>query len=167
MLWNFSLVKYNPTCWILRVLRNVLYSGGRGEWRVWKEFAPQLQVDSQRVVMSNEISLMNRSQKLNAYHKRCWGDVREEVNRHASTDEYSCGQVGKTLAAAPAGRVGSSIEPNHHSSLFKVRKTLLQVRTETLTGEVYSIWTIGKTVIKMTGSDLLTYKINQNQSFQQ
>lgn len=68
------------------------------------------------------------------YHKRCRGDVREEVDRHPSADEYSCSQAGEALAAAPAGRVGPGVITNHHSSLLKVPKTILQVATETLPG---------------------------------
>lgn len=68
------------------------------------------------------------------YHKGRGGDVREEVDRDSSADEYSRSQAGETLAAAPAGRVGASVVPNHHPSLFEVPNTLLQVATETLSG---------------------------------
>lgn len=72
---------------------------------------------------------------LSDYHKGCRGDVREEVNRHPSACKYSCSQAGKASAAAPAGGVGPGIVTNHHPSLLKVPKTLLQIVTETLSGK--------------------------------
>lgn len=50
----------------------------------------------------------------------------------ASADEHSRGQAGESLAAAAAGRVSPGVVTNHHASLLKVPKTLLQVATETL-----------------------------------
>lgn len=52
------------------------------------------------------------------YHKGCRDDIREEVDRHPSADEHSCSQAGEALAAAPAGRVGPGVVPNHHPSLL-------------------------------------------------
>lgn len=75
-----------------------------------------------------------KHRKPSDYHKGRGGDVREEVDRDSSADEYSRSQAGETLAAAPAGRVGASVVPNHHPSLFEVPNTLLQVATETLSG---------------------------------
>lgn len=66
------------------------------------------------------------------YHKGCWGDVREEVDRNPPADEDGRSQAGKALAAATAGRVGPGIVANHHPSFLKVPKTLLQIATETL-----------------------------------
>lgn len=70
--------------------------------------------------------------RLSDYHKRSRGDVAEEVDRNAPADEDGGGQAGKALAAAAAGWVGPGIVANHHASLLKVLKTLLQVATETL-----------------------------------
>lgn len=75
-----------------------------------------------------------KHRKPSDYHKGRGGDVREEVDRDSSADEYSRSQAGEMLAAAPAGRVGASVVPNHHPSLFEVPNTLLQVATETLSG---------------------------------
>lgn len=75
-----------------------------------------------------------KHRKPSDYHKGRGGDVREEVDRDSSADEYSRSQAGETLAAAPAGRVGTSVVPDHHPLLFEVPNTLLQVATETLSG---------------------------------
>lgn len=72
------------------------------------------------------------SWRLCDYHKRCRGDVGEEVDRNAPADEDGCSQAGKAFAAAPAGGMGPGIVANHHASLLKVRKTLLQIAAETL-----------------------------------
>lgn len=54
------------------------------------------------------------------------------MDRNPPADEDSRSQAGKALAAAPTGRVGPGIIANHHPSLLKVPKTLLQIATETL-----------------------------------
>lgn len=59
----------------------------------------------------------------------------EQVDRHPPADEDGCCQAGKAVAAAPAGGVGPGIVSNHYPSLLKVLETLLQVATETLSGE--------------------------------
>lgn len=69
--------------------------------------------------------LQNKIKSWRDYHKRCGGDVREEVDRNPTADENSCSKAGKVLTAAPAGRVGSGIVSNHHPSLLEVPKTLL------------------------------------------
>lgn len=75
------------------------------------------------------------SWRLCDYHKRCRGDVGEQVDRNAPADEDGSSQAGKAFAAAPAGGMGPGIVANHHASLPKVRKTLLQVAAETLSKE--------------------------------
>lgn len=54
------------------------------------------------------------------------------MDRNTPADEDGCSQAGKAFAAAPAGGMGPGIVADHHASLLKVRKTLLQVATETL-----------------------------------
>lgn len=54
------------------------------------------------------------------------------MDRNAPADEDGCSQAGKVFAAAPAGGMGPGIVANHHASLLKVRKTLLQIAGETL-----------------------------------
>lgn len=57
------------------------------------------------------------------------------MHRNPSADEHSGSQSGELLAAAPAGRVGSVIVADHHSSLLEVPKMVLQVATEALSRE--------------------------------
>lgn len=73
--------------------------------------------------------------RLSDYHKRSGGDVGKEVDRNAPADEDGCRQAGKAFAAAAAGWVGPGVIADHHASLLQVRKTLLKVAAETLSGE--------------------------------
>lgn len=156
-LQNVNVAEHNTTCWATRVLCNKLY----GEWvrstfYFLEEFASQpstLTADYLTWLRNPIVSCIGGSNP-SAYHKGCRGDVREEVNRHSSADEYGCSQGGKLLAAAPAGRVGPSVVPNHHTSLFKVPNTLLQVATETLTRKVWTFMKVKRK--KQTCLDTLT-----------
>lgn len=73
------------------------------------------------------------------YHKRCRGDIREQMDRNISAEEHSSRQAGKVLAAATAGGMSPGIVPNHHPSLLQALKAVLQVATQALTGETNEV----------------------------
>lgn len=52
------------------------------------------------------------------YHIWSGRDVTEEVDRNTSADEHCCSEGGKSFTAATAGRVSTSIEPDHHPSFL-------------------------------------------------
>lgn len=58
------------------------------------------------------------------------------MNTDAPADEDGCGKTGKAFAATAAGWMGPGIVANHHTSIFKVSETLLQVATETLSKKI-------------------------------
>lgn len=80
-------------------------------------------------------TLQTNKEITDLYHKGCRGDIREQVDRNTPEEEHSGRQAGKVLAAATAGGMSPGVVANHHPSLLKALKAVLQVATQALTGE--------------------------------
>lgn len=84
-------------------------------------------------------TLQTNKEIMDLYHKGCRGDIREQVDRNTLAEEHSGRQAGKALAAATAGGMSPGVVANHHPSVLKALKAVLQVATQALTGETNEV----------------------------
>lgn len=104
---------------------------------IYLSTGPKMRKTSQRHAMTKTLSTNKEIMAL--YHIGCRGDIREQVDRNIPGEEHSGRQAGKALAAATAGGMSPGIVANHHPSLLKALKAVLQVATQALTGETNEV----------------------------